>query len=299
MKKVLKNKAIVISFLIVVSLTLFSCLQYSINNKKMVVYYENLKENCRQNMESKSNCDAILQLEVPKLDTYTIFFSIVVDGPLRILCEFGPLFILIPAIWCLSKEMKNSFIKNYSLRDNYKNYLKHVLKSAYKCVWILPVVMIIVFVISCFLAKGNFNYFYALEHSYSTFDEQYLSHFGLFFISFILNLLFFSIFYANLGLIYVKKNKSIVVAIIEAYLTFIGIEIVNEVIITTFFYKILHIEIQYLLNIYDIYSYKYVFGIFPYLIVGFMCAFLSTLIVFFCYNNKEKTIIDCEMIKEV
>ncbi len=295
--KYLKNRAIIISFLILLVIALSGGISYAVNRYKIEKYFSNAKNECIQNPSVKSNCSTILEWESPPVDAYTIFFSIVVDGSLSILCGFGPLFILIPAIWCIAKEMKNSYLKNYLLRNNYSNYLKHLFKNAYKCIWILPFLMIIVFMISCFLSKGNFDYSFALANSYSTFDEIYLKNFGLFFISYLLNLVFFSIFYANLGLLYVKKNKSLIVAIIEAYLTFIGIEIINEAVITTIFYKVLHIQIQSILNIYDIYSYKYVFGIGPFLIVGFLYAAISTFIVYCCYKNKEKTIMDCEMIK--
>ncbi len=295
--KCLKNRAVIISFIILFGIALSGGISYVMNRNKIEKYFTNAKEECLKNSIVNQNCKAILDWESPPVDAFTIFFEIVVDGSLRILCEFGPFFIIIPAVWCIAKEMKNAYLKDYLLRDKYSNYLKHLFKSAYKCIWILPVIMLIVLGMSCILAKGNFDYSYALANSYSTFDEPYLKNFGLFFMSYLLNLLFFSIFYANLGLLYVRKNKSIVVTIIEAYLTFIGIEIINEAVITTCFYKVLHMPIQSLLNIYDIYSYKYVFGILPFLIVGFLYATASTILVYLSYKNKEKIMIDCERIK--
>ena len=74
--------------------------------------------------------------------------------------------------------------------------------------------------------------------------------------AYILNKFFFSIFYINLALLFMYKNRNILVSILESYLFFIAIEIINEVLISDLiFYKVFHINIGYLLYILDCYSY--------------------------------------------
>ncbi len=299
MKKILKNKAILISFLILLTITFIGSAKYYINYKKIDNNIKLMKKECINENNKDIKCEQILKLEneYKKFDTYTTFYSLITDKPIDILFILGPLFIIIPSIWYISKEMKSSYIKYYSIRKGYKNYLKHLFKNAYKSIFIIPIVMLILFLIAGFISHWNFDYTYALTHSYSTYDEQYLINFIPFFIIFIINLILFSIFYANLGLLFINKNKSTLVSIIESYLTFLSIEIINEVLITgVLFYKILHIPIQSILNIYDIYSYKGVYGYFPFLLVGLIYAFLSFIVVFIKYKNKEKTIINCEII---
>ena len=67
-----------------------------------------------------------------------------------------------------------------------------------------------------------------------------------------------SIFYTNLGLIFCKKNSNFFVSTILAFLTFIGIDIIAEILVGgIFFGRILGInQMQDTLNLFNIWYYS-------------------------------------------
>ncbi len=302
MNKILKNRMILISFSIILVFTLWCAGKYCYDEIKSDQKVKTLIESCYVDVNYDDHCEAIVTNHLVftpiRDDVYTNFYNILTGTTLSALCAIGPLFIIIPSVWTISKELKSSIIKHYSLRNKYSNYLKHIFKSAYKCIWILPTIMVILFIIAGFYSKWNFDYSHAVEHHYATYELKYLEHFPMFFITFLINLVCFSIFYANLALIFVRKNKSVIITIIETYLAFICIEIINEVILTKYlFYEILNIPVKHLFNLYDIYSYNYVYGYWQFLCVGFGYALVSTIVVYLIYRKKEKLILNCELLK--
>lgn len=290
----MKNKIIIISFIFLILLASYSAFNFNKNYQNNIKLYEKVSNECKSDITTYETCKEILEGEAPIFDTFTVFFKIVNEETLSILVYIGPLIIATSSVWSVFKMIHSSYIKNYLTRSNYKKFLLLIIKNAYKSIWVIPAVMAFVLILS-HMISSNYDYSFAINNSYSTFDEVYLSNFGTFFVTYIINLILFSIFYANLGLCFIKANKNVIVTIIEAFVTFIGIEIINEVLITDLlFYKILNINIQGIINILDVYTYKGVFGYWQYLIVGLIFAVGSFIVVLLVYKDKEKVISSCE-----
>jgi len=100
-----------------------------------------------------------------------------------------------------------------------------------------------------------------------------------------------SIFWANLGVISVKKNKSIVTAIIYGYILYQLISIGIEIFIGQWIFKdSSFIAILCLGSIWNYYGVTY-FGM---IIIGLILAIGSTIAVYLTYKNKENLIKECE-----
>lgn len=290
----MKNKALLIGFIIIFSIFLYSiCFNYKIY-KDDIKNYNLIVDKCNNNMLSDEICNNISD-DYPKVDAYTFTYRVINDS-LEVIYVF-PLVIILSAVWNISKEFKNGYVKSYLQRKNYKSYLKHIFKNSYKAALIIPISLIIVFIIS-YLITGTLDYSYILGTSYTTWDVKYLDNFNLFYIGYLLNKLFLGIFFVNLGLMFIRKNKSTIIAILEAFITFLAIEIVNEIIITKLlFTKLLHINVGFLFNIFDSYSYYMLPSEVTYLLLSVLYAVISFVIVIIYYKNKEKLIIDCEILK--
>ncbi len=297
----MKNKLLPLTFIGLLVLAFIPFLQNAINDYKTIQLENRLKNDCYNNQNGfeleSEHCNYIINYQHPKIDTLTIFNQSISSIIFDIFIYVAPLFIMLCSIWTIIKEYQSGFFKKYLIRLNYPTYLKKTLLTAYKSAFILPIIMIFLFGISYFLA-GHFDYTAAINLGYSTFKIDNLSHPFIFMFSFILNKFFFSLFYINLGLLFMYKNRNILVAILESYLFFIAIEIINEVLISSLlFYKILHISIGYNLYILDCYSDAGI-NTLVYLGISFLYAFISFVVLYFVYKNKEKTIIQSELLKE-
>ena len=296
----MKNKLLPLTFIGLLILALIPFLQYARNDYKSIKIEDEMKDNCYNNQNgfelTSEHCNYIINYEHPKIDTLTLFNQSISTNIFDIFLYVAPLFIMLCSIWTIIKEYQSGFFKKNLIRINYQTYLKRTLHTAYKSAFILPIIMIFLFGISYLLA-GHFDYTVATNLGYSTFSVNNLSHPFIFIVSYILNKFFFSIFYINLALLFMYKNRNILVSILESYLFFIAIEIINEVLISDLiFYKVFHINIGYLLYILDCYSYAGINRL-AYLFISFLYAFISFAVLYLIYKNKEKTIIQSEFLK--
>ena len=105
----------------------------------------------KQNFSLENNeCEKIVSFKYPSPSAIKVFKNILIDNNFSSLLfpYFVPILILFPFIYKLSKEFKSEQIKNYILRDSYKNYIKKIFKQAYSNIWLVPVLICIVGVIS-------------------------------------------------------------------------------------------------------------------------------------------------------
>ena len=276
-----------------------SVIKYAQNRKLQVDYCYDSYNQCINNSEYYNNfkdyCDKLPDYEhVCISDTPTILYTLINGSVFGIIVYFGPLFVIIPAMWNVQKEVNSNFSKLYLTRKNYKSYIKRMLKEVYKNIWILPTIILYLF-ICAYMLSGHFDYHFSYDSSYATYEIQYLKNFGVFFICYIMNFLGQSILYINLGLISLRKSKNIIITILEAYLLFIGIEIFLEVFLNNFIlYRIFGINLFGFLNILDIYTFSYTIGLIPYLSLSFTIVLLSFIVLKLLYKNKEKTFIEWE-----
>jgi hypothetical protein len=297
MKFLKTNYIILIAFIILFIWGTYTCVKINNSEKATKIIHERTVNRCHDENIKNDICEKLLENpEYIPIDTYSMFNSIIDGGELFYLTYIVFIFITVPAVWQISKEFKNNYPKNYLTRKSYKSYLFHIFKSSYKVIWILPVFVIYIFIFSYYIS-GHFNYISTIEAGISSFEARYLENIGTFVIIYILNLIFISILYINLALIYLKKNKSVIVAIIEAYLTFIVIEIVNEIFISyLLFQKLLNIDLKGNLILFNIFNYYNLTSAFDYLLIIASYTIISFIVVLLVYRNKEKVIVDLEKI---
>ena len=231
-------------------------------------------------------------------DPLIMYFYLFTDKNLFYLETLAPLFVFIPCIYDLNRELSSGFIKYKLTRMNYKTFLIKNYKKALSNIWILPAFFIIMLFLCCLymnsfsFGSGKDLYGY-LSGSPSV---EYIPILGTFIFVYFLNLILHSILYVNIGLLYCKKYKNYLVNIILSYITFIGLDIVAEIFIGNLLLAaILNIHnITDSLNLFNIWIYDNVVSLPFSIIYSLILAISSLIILIFIYRNKEGVIIESE-----
>lgn len=307
MKK--KNNLVlrILSIVILIFLTIwiiYCGVQYKQNYIKNLEAHDKLVEMCnlKDPKISEEDCRSIIANGKPVLpDTFTVFFQLLINSDLSLIQLFAPMIVILLTGYSFSREYNTGFYKNKLLRMSYKNYLKQAIYSAYKCIWILPAFILILFICS-FIISGHFD----IDLTISYWPEYYIpisisivKNFFPFMSVFILNILFSSLFYANLSLISIKKSHNYIVSVIVSYLLFIFCDIVLEVLIGGLILE-KYAHLSQAPNIFSLFSCWVYDGIYDtssislYTINCFLLAVVSLIVVAYIYRNKEEVIIESE-----
>lgn len=297
MKFIKKNIVSIIVFLFLVIWATFSTINYykkydpNISEK----FYNSCLDDKEFYNKYQDSCESLKKYEHLNDDTYMSMYTILnLNELMSPIIYIMPVFIMIAAIWNNQKEINSNYLKNYLTRKNYKDYLKRFFKSSYKCFWILPCYIIYIFIMS-YVISGHFDYTHAVDSSVATYEIQYLKMGILFIVLMVLNLAIHSLFYANLVMICAKKNKNIVLTILEAYMLWLGIEIIGEVVNSDLVkYGILNIKYSAIFNVMDLYSLFSKGNMWLTLLISSIYFIISAIITFIIYRNREKTFIDFE-----
>ena len=300
MKEFLKrNFLLIISFSILFIIVCISARDYwEIKNNTEQSFAESL-EFCKNTdyigTQHEQVCLDVLSREGESIDFFTAYLYIGVLG----LGQYGGilfLFIIIPSLYYNIKYLKNRIIVNDATRMDYKTIRLRIFKNAYRSFFILPVIVIIAFLIS-YIINPNLDASYAINHFTTVWRADTLSHPSIFVVSYLLNIIFYSIFFINIGLIIVRKHYHFFVAVFLSFLIVWGIDGIFEIGINgVLFSTILHSEKGSLFNILNYLSFNDTFGILPVLLLSASLAIVSSFIVYLKYKNKEKLITDCERI---
>ena len=158
MKRFLKINIVVIIILLVFgAIFLYGDYQVIQNNQDIVELTNNLQEQCKTKVitdeEEKKFCHEILTNRVIEPDFYSEFSEVLV-WHVQSFTYFLFLIVIIPPMIPICKMLRNRYIINTNLRESYRSFIKKMLFTAYKYLWILPV-LIIILIIPC-------NSFYGL-----------------------------------------------------------------------------------------------------------------------------------------
>ncbi len=198
------------------------------------------------------------------------------------------LFLLIPALIPISRFLKNECIKNECTRDSFKNIKKRLWKKYYKYSFVFPAVVIFSFLI-CFLYKRTIP-----THA-EYWNPETIKYPMLFFITYLLNIWIHCMLYLNIGLIVVRKYHHYFVSLMLSFLAILGLEVILEVgfgwIIVTL---ILHADYSVIFNIMNMMTFNDTCGFATCMIVPTIVMIFTSIMVYLCYRNKEKLIMDCE-----
>lgn len=301
-----KNDIILKFFSLIIFLLLIlwvaSCsIQYKKNYTKNVDAYNRLIELC--NVEnstiSKETCGTIISNGKPVMpDTFTVFFQLLINSNLALIQLVAPIIVILLASYSFYHEYSTGFFKNKLLRMSYKEYFKYIIFKTYKCIWILPVFIVVLFICS-FLISGHFNISLTLSYwpeNYIPVSLSIISNFFKFMIIFLLNIILNSLFYANLALIPIKKSNNYIISVLSSYLLFIFCDIFLEVLVGILLLeKYAHIsQASSIFSLFNCWVYDSIPSIPLYTIYCFLLVVVSFIVVVYIYRDKEEVIIESE-----
>lgn len=302
-----KKKDIILKFfsltiLLLLIIWIVSCsIQYKHDYTRNVNAYHQLVELCNMpNSEvSEATCNTILSNGKPVMpDTFTVFFQLLINSNLSLIQLIAPIIVIVLASYSFSHEYYTGFYKNVLLRMSYKEYFKYIILKTYKCIWILPAFIVILFVCS-FTISGHFDVNLTLSYwpeNYIPISISVIKNFFPFMIIFLLNIIFNSLFYANLSLIPIKKSNNYIISVISSYLLFIFCNIFLEVFIGILLLeKYAHIsQASGIFNLFNCWVYDSIPSIPLYTIYCFLLAVISFIVVIYIYHDIEEVVIESE-----
>lgn len=291
MKKIIQNnKILLISFIILFIFTTFLGIKVIINDKDSKDFSIKAKEMCKETLKTDPTNEICLATineneEKPKRDTLTTFDEILNDSEYSFIYFLAvPFLIIMSSMYEVSKRFKSGEIKNRLTRESYNNYIKDVFKSSYKIVILWPLITIYVLAFS-YLISGTFT----VSTETIAFTKEILSHPVLFIFSYLLNTILMSIFYINIGLFLVPENRNYLVTVIETAMVYFGITLTNTFFIISFVLKNIKNGEKYF-DFFDMYTYRDR-ELIPFNLLCLGVAFISSLVVYLKYRNKEKIVI--------
>ena len=296
MKKFLRRNIVVIIILLLFgAFFLYGDYQVIQNNQDIAEINNSLQEECKTKVitdeEEKKFCHEILTNKVIEPDFYSEFSEVLV-WRVQTVSYFLFLIVIIPPMILICKMFRNKYIINTSLRESYRSFIKKMFFTAYKYLWILPV-LIIVLIIPLLM-----NYSLVPEYSvvYNMGWSTNLIYYPvLFFILYLLNVIILSVLYVNISLVVARFQHKFIPCIILSYIIFFSFEIFLETVVRVLILqRVFHTEIGMIFNIINILGFDDLFGIPALFIVNISFLVLSFIAVYLAYRNKEKFIISCE-----
>lgn len=286
LKIYLKNNFL--SLIILFSLIIWTVIcgiQYGIHLSESKATYEKQALICENSTESW--CE-LYEDEFKMPDTITIMFYILANSSLSYIQWLAPLFIMVAALPFFHTFLNSKFITYELTRESYpKTILKNIIIAVRKC-FILPIMIIVLFLISFVLSGGNLN----VEYSSALFlDIQFIHNIPFLLITYIIVLILHSIFYINIGLIFCKKNKSLITTIVKSYICFLILTILSEIFLGTFVSKVLHLKgYSSIFNLLGIWFYVDYPNLYSVIIYSIILAIGSFILVYWVYRNEEEVL---------
>lgn len=294
MKKFIQNnKVLLISFIILFIFATFLGIKVIINDKESEDFSIKAREMCKKVLKTDPTNEICLAKingneEKPKRDTLTTFDKILNDSEYSFIYFLAvPFLIIMSSMYEISKRFKSGEIKNRLTRESYNSYIKDVFKSSYKSVLLWPLITIYVLIFS-YMISGTFE----VSTESIAFTKEILSHPVLFIFSYLLNTVLMSIFYINIGLFLVPENRNYLVTVIETIMVYFGITLANTFFVIGFLLKDFEKGEKYF-DFFDMYTY-HDRELIPFNLLCLGVAFISSLVVYLKYRNKEKIVIKLE-----
>ncbi|MBO5476053.1 MAG: hypothetical protein J5982_06115 [Bacilli bacterium] len=205
-------------------------------------------------------------------DTYTIFFNIIRSDILYHLPIFGLLLIIVFSLNFVNKLFKSKYLYYYVQRKEYKLFLKKMIINSYKYVLVIPFMMALIYLLSLTISTHGQNAL-TIAMRAETFDSIAYNTPG-FLVLYTINIMLKWLFFINLGLIMLSKNRKFIFTIIEVYIIYFVLEIIFELLPQYFW-------------IFDFYN-PMTYSIYIYILVSLIQFIISFIIVILIYKNKEK-----------
>lgn len=295
MKKFLRRNVVVIIILIVFSgIFLYgdylSIKSFCDMDESRNYYIEYCNANEIVSEGEKQFCQKILTDKTIKVDFYSALSSVSQNVQWVFYLTF--LIVIIPPMIRVCKMLRNKHIMNANLRESYKDFIKKMLFTAYKYLWILPVIAII--------SMLPLLFSYTLTPEYSTLYglgwSTNLIHYPVLFIFlYLLNVVIVSMVYVNISLVVARFQQKFIPCVVLSYIVFFAIEIFLETVVRVIILqRMFHSELGMIFNIMDVFGFNDMFGIPTLFIVNISFLVVSFISVYLAYSDKEKLVIRCE-----
>lgn len=238
----------------------------------------------------KKFCQKILTNKVIEVDFYSALSSASQNVQWVFYLTF--LIVIIPPMIQICKMLRNKYIMNSNLRESYKDFIKKMLFTAYKYLWILPVIAII--------SMLPLLFSYTLTPEYSTLYglgwSTNLIHYPVLFIFlYLLNVVIVSMIYVNISLVVARFQQKFIPCVVLSYIVFFAIEIFLETVVRVIILqRMFYSELGMIFNIMDVFGFNDMFGISTLFIVNISFLVVSFISVYLAYRDKEKLVIRCE-----
>lgn len=303
-----RNKFFLLAIGLVIALVLYSFYTFYQDYFGYVPGYYKMKEICYEQKDldneickqfrNMEDVERSLEIHDPvarfkSFDAITLTCTIVEHTAYNLLQYFSPLIIAIAVIGTLHSEFSSGMFENYLLRMNYKKYLRKTYKVAIKGALIIPFSLILIFILASIFSGFNFS-LENVDTSLAVYDTWKYDHFLLYGIIICLIQFFISLFYANIGLLCLKKCKNKLVAIIMSFVAFLLAHL--------FIYLVLYaVIINKILGFKELTEYFSITGYWFFenssdsyiaLIISVLLMLFSLVILIRTYRNKEK-VIEC------
>lgn len=228
-----------------------------------------------------------------KLDTYNVFMDLMINSSINKIQLILPIMVIIPAILDLHSLLKSGIYKDIIIRSDYK---KFIFKEVTKCY--LPCIMIPIFLIFTFLIAYAFSGSLDIQNTYNNilgasmnFPWEYKDFPLLFIILFIFNLGMISIFFINVSLLFVNKNRNLLLNVLFSFLAIMAFQIISEVFVGNLLYSITNIPLfTNLFSLYNLWCYDGINLLYVTLYVLGL-VIVSTVFVYLNFKNMEKVVI--------
>lgn len=230
-----------------------------------------------------------------KLDTITLTSEIVENTIFSNLQYFSPILIILIMVGTFHNEFSSGMFKNYLLRTSYKTYLKKIFKFILKVSLITPLILFVIFIISCFITKFNFNIVDETKN-FAVYSSWKYSNFLIYSVVICLLQYIMNIIYSCLALVSCKNNKNRLVSIIFAYILFLLLHIcVYNILYSQFLSGLFRydgVNEVFMITGYWFFNIGPI-GLFA-LLVALILLVLVVSVTYLMYRNKEKVVISYE-----
>lgn len=302
MKFFKNNKLSILVYVFLLILIVASFYQYFKDYYSYAPLYYEVKDKCDNgDKESCLKFENVYKYTLdPKekfdrLDVITLTSEIVENSYFSMLQWIGPLLVIVLIIDLFHKELSSGIFKYYLNRMSYKKFLKRIMFISFRRAWVLPISLIFVFLISCFITGFNFSIHESVKNI-AVYDSFKYNNFLVYGLVIVLLLFIISLFYGNLAVLCCKKNKNSLITIILSYVLFIAVDIFILVIVYSLIINNL-LGFKELTDYFNITGYWFFKGNINYLLVLLIASIISVcsyILLYFSYHNKEKLIYENE-----
>lgn len=301
MFKFLKRNLFVIVFIIVVFSYVFNGISKSVNEFQQIdKKKENIALKCETDLSDENNsysdnyikyCENILSYKDDKFSFYNYLSDMAIEKCGLVVGYLGLLVVLVPALYYVCRLLKNGYIVNYLTRKNYLSFLKCLFGKAYRFVWILPLIAIIMICVSLKYGVIQNN-----TNTLTLWMSDITNNIYLFIILYLINIFMYSCMFINLGLIVARYQNNYFLSLVLSYVIFFGLELFLELFsasgVCNVFFK------DYcggsFFNIMDAFTFNDAYGVSSVMLFSFVMLVISFVGVFLAYRNQEKLVIKSE-----